>query len=340
MLRLMREVEAAGKSPHAGGLPGDKCARQHQDAHQHSVASQVLAQQRQIHSLEAQVLRLEQRFALLEEAGPLEALQDRPLVRPTPLLPPAAAVPLAGFSSPSNPPTPPAVAVPMARSSSSGNTPTPPAPAETVPLAKFASAGNVFVDRSTSPRLMTGAVVTVPPHSTTSSPVLRPAAGKPPSSAECAVGAWSAQPLGGFPPYMRAMQMAPTAAKMQPFFFSSGETAWSPGVQVPRVRGLPYLMPPQQQPMAMPMQQMTQMRSQPGPPLMPAGQPVFSQPLMGQPHMHMNQQQCMVPMPLMMFCSPKMPRLTPPPAGGSMGVSPAMGPPNLRKRSAPTEAGY
>jgi len=386
MLRLMRDVAAAGNSPHAGGLPGDMCVRvrahQHSAAHHHSLTSQVHAQHRHIQMLEEHVRRLtshtqaterraEQLFALLEAA------QDRPPGLPMPL-PPAVAMPLARYSSACNPPTSLQPAVPLARSSSAGNPPTPLAPAEAlarsssagnpptplapaealislarsslvgnpptpltpaeaVPLSRFASAGNVFAAAiSASPRrLKPGAGVIVPAHSTTSSPTLMPSAGNPPSSAEGAEVAWSAQPSGAFAPYVRPMQVAPTAAQMQPFH--PGEAPWSPVVQIPGGRRIPYLMPQQQQPMAMQMQQMAHMWSQPGPmqvsPLMPSGQTHFSQPLMGQPpHMHMSQQQCKVPMPRMMYCSPQMPGQPLPPAGGSLGVSPAAGPSNPHKR--------
>jgi len=357
MLRLMREVEMAGNSPHAGGLPGDKSACTH--VHQareaqppcaptstvlhmslQSVASQVHAQHQQIRLLEDQVIRLnsalaiqsshahamerrlEQWFALLEEAAP----PHRPRGQPTPL----------GFN-----PLPEEAGSLAAPHHVRQGQPTQLPPAAAVPLVRFSSDGSVFTAFSASPR-MEPAGAGVPAHQRNSAPVLMPAAGNPPSSAEGAEAAvWSAQSSGGFTPLVGPMRMAPTAAQMQPFFFGAGEAPWSPTAQLPKGCGLPYMMP--QQHMAMQMQQMSQMWSQPGPmqtsSLMPAGQTHFSQPLMGQlQHMHMSQQQCMVPMSPMMYCRPQMPGQPLPPAGGSLGVSPVAVLPNPLKRRSPMEA--
>jgi len=328
----------------AGGLPGDKRAH----AHAHEVTSDVRAQQQmrnladhvnQLHSAlvtqtdhsHAMEQRFEQRLALLEEAGSLAALHQ-----PTPR--PALAVPaVAKFT----------VAVPVSRFTSASNPPTPVAPAM---LARYSSSGNLNAP-SASPRLRPSTGVTAP--------VLMPAAEKPPSAAEEAAS--SDQPSGGFTPYLGPMRVPPPAAHKpgvlagpgaaqpaiarpvtRPFFFGAGEAPWSPTVQpqIPGMCGLQYMMPQQQQ-IAMQMQkmqQMSQMRIQPGPmqtsPFLPAGgQAHFCQPLMGQsPHMHMGQQQCMMPMPPMMYCSPQMSGQPLPPAGGSLGVSPAADPPNPLKR--------
>jgi len=365
MLCLMRDVAAAGNSPHAGGLPGDECARVRahlqSDAHPHSVISQVHAQHLHIQLLKDQVLRLTSHAQAMERRSEqlfaqLEAAHDRPLSQPTPLRP-AVAVPLARYppatgseptlppgvqvarsSSAGNPPRPLATAgalLSMSRSSSACNLPTLLTPGEAVPLARFAAAGNVFA---------------APAHSTTSSPMRRiPSARMPPSAAEGAEVAWGAQPSGACTPYLHPMQMpptaaqiqlssactpylhpmqvAPTAAPMQPFFFGAGEASWSHAVQIPGGRGIPYLMPQQQQPMAMQMQQMAHMRVNPT---------HFSQPLMGQPpHLQMGQQQRimpMPPMPQMMYCGPQMPGQPLPPSGCILGVTPAVGPRNPRKR--------
>jgi len=347
--QLMRDVEAAGNSS-CGGLPGDNRAHAHQQ--EHWLTSQVRSLHQQLQLLADQVIRLnaalatqtshshalERRFTLLEEAGTLAGLHLGSTVAQS-----SAQSPLDTEPDQSSPPTPlaPLMVPPLQRAARSGldtetdqsGPPTPVGPAVAVPLSKPPSSSNL----ATLP-LMPSVGVAVPAHSRTSAPVPMPAAAKPPPAAEGAEAAWSTQPSH------MPMRAAPMGAQMQPYFFGGGEAPWlSPSNTCSGMCGLQYMMPPpqQQQQMAMQMQQMQQipqMRSSQmqTSPLMAPGQTHYCQPLMsmGQAqHMHMNQQQCMVPMPPVMYCSPQIGVQPHQPAGSSRG------PANPLKRGSP-ETGH